>query len=628
MTNEERVAKVTELESLIRQAKTDYYNEQPSVIDAVYDAWVDELAELDAINEVLTSVGAPSVSEWKKVKHENPMGSLDKVNTLEEMTAWVNATCPGESLLLTEKLDGISIQLRYRNGKLVEATTRGDGYVGEDITVNVAKMKGVPEKLRKKASVTLRGEIILRKSDLAAWFSEYANTRNAASGISKRLDGQGCEHLTVMFYQVADGESFATEKEQFEYIESLGLGTPYWAVSGMWVGIKTPHDYWVEYQEGRRDRLDYEIDGLVVRVNDLSKQLALGDKDLRPKGAVAFKFAPVARETVLREFLLQTGGTGRITPVAVFDPVNLMGATVTNASVYNWKYIRDLGLDVGARILVARANDVIPRVLSVVKGTGTVAAAPTTCASCGAGVMVEGEYLVCPNRDGCPAQVTGRLSQWITSLNILEWGDVLLEKLVTAGLVKSIPDLYRLTEEQIAGLDRMGPKGAAKALLKLREKNPLPLEVILGALTISNVATSTVKLVMDAGYDTVSAMKAASLEQLGAVKGLGPVKAQALFTWLRDHGDFLDDLFAVGVQVQERIKGKFTGMSFCFTGSMKHKRPDLEAMVAAAGGEVKSSVNKKLTYLVLADTTTTKAAAAMKHGVQCLTEDEFLQLVG
>jgi DNA ligase (NAD+) len=377
----------------------------------------------------------------------------------------------------------------------------------------------------------------------------------------------------------------------------------------------------------KRDRLDYDIDGLVVRVNNLAKQAALGEKNLRPKGAVAFKFAPITKETIIRQILRQTGGTGRITPVAVFDPVNLMGATVTNASLYNWKYIKDLGLDVGSRVLAARANDVIPRVVALVKGTETVNQPPETCDVCGAKVVQDGEYHVCPNWEGCPAQVVGRISQWIATLNVLEWGDVLLEKLVTTGLVKTVPDLYLLTEEQVAGLDRMGPKVAAKVLANINEKKDLPLETVLGALSIPGIAVSTIKMVMDAGYDTIDAIRAASLEQLVGVPGIGPVKAEALFNWLQTHGHIVDELQLAGVSILEKVRGKLTGMSFCFTGTMVRKRPELEAMVVANGGEVKASVTKKLTYLVAADSSTTKAATAQKYGTKVITEDDFLVLV-
>jgi DNA ligase (NAD+) len=630
MTDEERQTRIKELEGQISKARGPYYNGIPIVSDDAYDAWVDELAELDTLNQVLAAVGAPPVSEWLKVRHSEPMGSLDKVNTLEEMTDWIHTRSSVGALVISEKLDGISVQVRWVGGKLVQAVTRGDGSVGEDITANVRRMQGIPGRIPKKSSCSVRGEIILRKSDHEQWFkADYANTRNAAAGIAKRYDGRGSEHLSILFYKVMSGGGhLETEEAQFRFIESIGLQTPGWYLSELKPGVKTPHDIWVDYQQGKRDKLDYDIDGLVVAVNDLHQQFALGEKDLRPLGAVAFKFASLKRETKLRKITPQTGGTGRITPVGNFDPVSLLGATVTNASLYNWKYIAQLGLDVGATILVARANDVIPRVVAVVQGVGTVAQPPTSCSSCGAKVVQEGEFHVCPNRDGCPAQVIGRVSQWISNLGILEWGDVLLEKLTESGMVKSIPDLYRLTEGQLASLERMGPKGAAKALANLHEKKVLPLELMLGSLSIPGIAVTTVKLVMDAGYDDLPRLRAASLDKISKINGMGPVKAEALSNWIRDYSRVVEELASVGVTVQEPIRGKFSGMSFCFTGEMAHKRGDLEEMVKTRGGEVKNSVTKKLAYLVLADTSTNKAVQAKKYGTKCLSEDEFLALVG
>lgn len=619
--------RIKELVAQITEARDNYYNHTSTVPDELYDAWVDELSDLEAVNDLIRSVGAPPVSEWTKVKHSTPMGSLDKVNTLEEMSEWTSTYAPDESLLASEKLDGISVSVKYIDGKLVQALTRGDGKTGEDITVNVSKMKGVLSKIPKRTTCLLRGEIILRKSDLEAHFKSYSNTRNAASGISKRYDGLGCEHLSVMFYKVLKGPAVTTEEENFKFIESLGLPTPGWTMSRMQVGFKTPLDIWVDYHQSKRDQLDYDIDGLVFTINDLAKQFALGEKDLRPVGAIAFKFAPVTKETILRGVTWQTGGTGRITPVANFDPVNLLGAQVANASLYNWRYIQTLKLDIGSRILVARANDVIPRVVALVQGVGTLAQPPTNCPSCAAEVTSEGEFHVCPNRDGCPAQVVGRVSQWLANLNILEWGDVLLEKLASSGLVRSIPDLYRLTVDQIAGLDRMGTTSATKALGLLREKMTLPMDLLLGSLSIPGIATSTVKLLMDSGYDDITKLRGLSLEKLGKISGIGPVKAATIAKWVLERSQIVEELASVGVTIQEPIRGKFSGMYFCFTGEMKNKRGDLEQMVKDRGGEVKSSVTKKLTYLVLADTTTTKAATARKYGTKCLSEEDFIGLV-
>lgn len=616
------VARKAELETLLKQAREEYFNASSTVSDELYDAWKDELSDLDALSEMVTNVGAPPVSEWAKVKHGIPMGSLNKVNDPVEMAAWVTAFAPADPLLVTEKLDGLSIHVKYRAGKYVQAITRGDGHIGEDITQNVAKMKGVPERLAAKFTGSLRGEIILLRSDLKAWFPDYANTRNAASGVAKRYDGKGCEHLTVMFYNVVEGEDLPSEEENFKYLRSLGLQVPNWAIA-------KPQDTWLAYQQGKRDKLDYDIDGLVVHINDRSKQMALGDKDLCPVGSIAFKFSMISRETTIRQILRQTGGTGRITPVAVFDPVSLLGATVTQASLYNWKYIQTLGVDVGAKVLVARANDVIPRVVSLVTGAGTVNQPPTACDACSSPVVEVGEYHVCSDRMGCPAQVIGRLSAWITDLNVLDFGDAILQKVVEAGLAKVVPDLYRLKVAEVAKLDRLGEKTATKILNNLKDKSPLSLEVFLGALSIPGIGSSTIKMVMDAGFDTMDKIRQMPMKNLEKVTGLGPVKAKAIFEWLANNRSLLEDTLSV-VPIKEIVRGRLSGLTFCFTGDIPgHPRPELEQKVIDAGGQVKSSAGKKLSFLVLADSqsTTLKAQAARKNGTVCIDANQLFEMI-
>lgn len=624
--------RVIELESLVQQARHDYYNGSATVSDEVYDAWIDELSELQHDSPAVTSIGAAPVSEWPKAQHRIPMGSLNKINTLEELTTWLLGTGSQKyaPVLVTEKLDGISIAVDYVKGAFSRAVTRGDGVVGEDISPNVVRMQGLPGKLPKSFTGTLRGEIILTKSDHARHFPQYANPRNAASGIAKRYDGQGCEHLTIMFYRVADGLDFDSEGEMFSWIVDQGFKVPNWYVTAMTPGIKTPHDLWLEYQQSKRATLDYEIDGLVVSINDMAAQMALGEVDNRPKGAVAFKFAAMTRESVLRRIDWQVGATGRVTPVGVFDPVRLVGAEITNASLYNVAYIQKLGLDVGATILIARAQDVIPRIAAVRKPTGTVAAYPLVCPTCSGSTQMDGEYLVCTNTAECPAQAVGRVKRYLSVLNIKEWGEVLIERLVETKLVSDVADLYLVTEKQLADLDRMGAKSAAKVVSTLRAKMEIPLDTLIGAVSIPLCGPSSIKLAMDAGFDTLDKLMAANIEQLSSVDGLGPVKAASIWTWLHKNQGLLDKLFKAGVTIEGKIHGTLTGKSVCFTGSSSRPRGDLEEIVKRAGGEVKTSVGKKLTYLVMADpkSASSKAQAARKNGTQCISEETLLELAG
>ena len=357
--------RIKELADELIRAKYTYYNIklpdglQPlTLTDKVYDARETELRTLDPNHWVLKIVGAPVIqSEWKKAKHQIPMGSLNKVNQPHELTDWAKDKACKE-WFVTEKLDGLSIECVYDNGKLVQAITRGDGETGEDITVNVIRMGGVNSDLKNDFTGSLRGEIIMLKSIHQKFFSDKANPRNAASGVSKRLDQVDVDKLNILFYQVlGDNMDFPLEEEQFVWLVKNGFGIPnYWVFST----VDEANKHWRDYQDTDREKLDYDIDGLVVRINDMTAQMSLGDKDLRPLGAMAFKFDNETRESTLLDVIWEVGNSGRITPVAIVSPVVICGAEIKRASLHNVKRVEELGLYIGCKVLVSRRNDVIP----------------------------------------------------------------------------------------------------------------------------------------------------------------------------------------------------------------------------------------------------------------------------
>lgn len=640
-----------ELADELLRAKYTYYDiklpdgMKPLVLtDKVYDTREAELRALNPNHWVLKIVGAPQTqSEWKKAKHSIPMGSLNKVNTPDEMSKWTKDVAKDEELFVTQKLDGLSIECLYEDGKLVQAITRGDGETGEDITSNVIKMGGVVSELKvdnkkigKMAAVitaqnstftgSLRGEIIMRKSVHQKYFADKANPRNAASGVSKRLDGVGSDLLEILFYQALGDVDFLTEVDQFKWLKLQGVGIPtYW----LFDDVDEVNKHWREYQDKDRDKLDYDIDGLVVRINSLEVQMAKGDKDLRPLGAMAFKFDNEMKESTIKDIIWQVGNSGRITPVAVVEPVVLVGATVTRASIYNMAYIEELGLDIGAKVLVARANDVIPRIEELVKGTGKLAKPPEFCPECGGLTKMDGENLICGNTKHCRAQIIGRIKNWVNEIPLLEWGDTLIEKLVDAKKVKTVADLYTLKVSDIANLDRLGDKTAEKCLKILDDNRELSLEVFLGGMSIPMIGQSTIKAIMNEGCDTLERFGQLSADDFAKVPGVGPTKAKSLADGLRTYQKVILDLIANGVKIKAKVIGTLTGKSVCFTGSMKNKRPVLEKMASDQGADVKGSVGKGLTYLVIADpnSTSSKAVAARKLGTKLISEEDFLDLV-
>jgi DNA ligase (NAD+) len=628
-----------------------YYNKnETEITDKEYDGLKDRLRSLAKefkpkensqsdeklgirIEDALTRVGAPPPldGKWPIVTHEITMGSLNKVNLPEELIDW-HKKCGSEKVLfLTEKLDGISISLKYEKGNLIQGLTRGDGDTGEDITRNVRKMKGVPHALKdSKGKVIdftgyIRGEIILKHSDFETHFADKANPRNAASGCAKRIDGHKSNHLSVMVYTIDGGIEFDREDHAFEYLMHLGFIVPNYSV----VSIDEANKLWQKYMDSVRETLDYDIDGLVIRVNDRAKQFALGEEGHRPKGAIAFKFeAPEAR-TAITGWFDQVGDTGRITPVVKFNEVELLGAKITRASLHNYSLVKELGVNIGAEVIISRRNDVIPYIEKVTKECNGYYPAPKTCPSCGTSLITIGEYVVCPNKKDCPPQVIGRINKWVKELGILEWGESILTKLIESGKVEDVYDLYTLKEDDLTSLDRMGEKGAKKLLAELDKFREITLENFLGGLCIDGVATSTAKSVIDAGYDTLDKILKLSTAQFESISGFGEKRAQSFHDGLIENAIRIDSILKAGVTIKARVKGSLTGKSFCFTGSMETPRGQLQQMVEAAGGEVKKSVGKDVNFLVIADpnSTSSKAQAAKKNGTTLISEDDFLKMV-
>lgn len=618
---------IKKLEQKILEANIAYYGGTSIIDDDEYDAIVYELSLLDPDNKILKSIGAkPTSKEWEKEKHLSPLGSLLKVNTPDEMEDWLDSTGKNKTVIVTEKLDGLSIGCQYENGSLTKACLRGNGLEGENIITNVLKMHGVVNSLP-GFSGTLRGEIVLTKTNHKKYFSDYSNPRNGASGICRDLKGDGAKHLTLMFYQLIGDDEFKTEIEQLEFIKANGGITPNYYICK---STKEVNDIWTKYQNGLRDSLDFEIDGLVVSFADLEFQNSLGETNLKPKGKKAFKFANQFVKTTVKDITWVCGASGRVTPICWLEPVSLLGSRVEKASVYNIAYVNKLGLDVGAKVLVCKANEIIPRVEKVVESTNTTAKYPKKCPSCSYDLKLHGEYLVCDNYTGCKAQISGRVDNWISELNILEFGSSLIEKLIESGKVKDVSDLYLLTEDDLSSLDRMGEKSAKKCMKLLWEGSNVTLEVFVGALSIPLIGQSTVKQIMSKGFDTLDKLMSANVSQLENVPNVGPTRSASLVDGLASNKSIIERLLANGVKIKDKVKGSLSGKSFAITGSLSMKRAEVEKMITDAGGEVKSSVGKGTTYLITSDpnSTSSKIQSAKKNGTKILSEADLMVMLG
>lgn len=613
-----------------------------------YHASWEKLTRLSPGHEVFTRVPPAEGHDWPKARHEIPMGSLNKVNTAEELGDWcarcdelaAQAGLPPVStdLALTEKLDGLSVEVTYQDGALESATTRGDGVIGELITTNVLHMRGVPARIALAGRLSVRGEIVLRKGEAAGLeafkravdqrFEELKSLRNTAAGLARTKEPKylhGCSFLTVFFYDVEGAEGLTTERGKLELLARLGFVVPNVGFGGSAEILRR----FEEYSTKLRGELDYEIDGLVVRANDLHTATMLGELNNRPRAAVAYKFPSEMQVTQLLWILWSTGDSGRITPIAQIEPVFLAGAEVRQASLHNLANVRRLGIGIGDQVLVSRRNDVIPYVERVVVKGGREEAAPSACGRCSAPVSIEGEYLVCRN-DSCPARRVGRLKMWIRELGLLDWGERTLERFAEAGLVEEPADLYKLRVEDITSLSGFGEVSAKKLLEPLRAKMKLPIPTFIAALGIETVSRETAKLLFRAGYDSIDKLAAATVEELSAIGGLGAIKAQRISEGIRARLPEIARLEAVGVvPIAPADSGPLAGLTFCFSGSHSRPRKVLEQLVERNGGHVASGVTKGLAYLVLADATSTssKAEKARKLGTQVIDEAALEQLI-
>lgn len=661
------MARISELASRIRAADVAYYNTgEAAMEDAAYDGLKDELRRLSPEHPLLAVVGATPSEMLAKVRHSIPMGSLDKAMDQSEWLAWIKTLPPG-NFVASLKMDGGSVSLEYRDGRLVRAVTRGDGLIGEDITTNALQFKQCPKKDvllgGERFSGFVRAEIMLLNKDWKIADPDLvSNPRNLGNGIARRKDGEQAELLSVFAFRAfrADGQPVAAnEGEMFELLTGAGFTVAPWCAGDtatIWNFFQT--------SQATRAALDFWIDGVVVKINDLSVQLALGERDQRPRGQIALKFPAQGVETVLRSVELSVGHTGAIIPTAKFDPVQIGGTTVSSALLCNWDLIRALDIAVGDTIVVYKAGEIIPKVLEVVRRPENRQGIPepTTCPVCGGPVgrkkSVHGEesvMLYCLN-DECPAKLVGKIDRYVRSLNILGIGDEVLEALCThhpvidAGfnklddpLLKTPADLYLLKNQKerlaallMGGKTKLGTKRAEKILAEIEAKRDLTIAELIGSLGIDGLGKRRVALIQAAvpgeldGIDDWFKRKLSDpvFAARAGVPNLGPVLDDAVMA----KQALVDQFKANGIRFKESAAriGSPNGKSFCFTGASSVPRKELAAMAAAKGHTVKSDVGQGLDFLVMADPNSgsSKATKARKLGTKCISEEEFRAMLG
>lgn len=652
----------TEIDQLRRElerAGYEYYVlDKPTMSDYDYDHKLRRLEELEQAHpETVTPdsptqrVGGQALSTFEPVQHRVPLESLQDVFDFDEVRAFdqrVQSAVAGAVYVVEPKVDGLSVALEYENGLFVRGATRGDGQVGEDVTANLRTVRSIPLRVDGAPEhLIVRGEVFMPKKVFHTLNDErerrgealFANPRNAAAGSLRQQDpkiaAQRKLDILVFNVQWSDGVAFQTHEETLDYLAQKGFKViPH--------KLCTTMDQVTERitQIGEdRDQFSFDIDGAVVKVNDLSQRAVLGSTAKFPRWAAAYKYPPEVKPSRLTDIVVQVGRTGVLTPKAVLEPVRLAGTTVTSATLHNQDFISDKDIRIGDTVLVRKAGEIIPEVLSVVLDKRPADSQPyflpKTCPVCGAPVErdEDGAHMRCTGAE-CPAQLLRNLTHFASrdAMDIDGLGVAVVENLVNAGLVKTPGDLYFLKEEDVAELDRMGKKSAQNLMAAIERSKDQDLARLIYAFGIRQVGQKAGKI-LAARFKTMDALEQATLEELTAVNDVGEITARSILTWLESPQSrhLIARLRQAGVNMTAAEQGsdqRFAGMTFVLTGGLEQfTRDQAAAMIEDRGGKSAGSVSKKTTYVVAGEGAGSKLKKALDLGIPVLTEQEFLELM-
>ncbi len=661
-----RVAEeLARLRDEIRRHDRLYYMEAaPEISDLDYDRLMQRLKALEAEHPELITPDSPTmrvaeqpVSHLVSVKHRMPMLSIENTYSVDEVREFAARVAK----LIEEpvewavelKIDGVAASLIYEDRVLVAAVTRGDGSVGDDITHNIRTIPDVPLRLHGEVPQVLevRGEVYMTNSDLvrlnevqlAEGNATYANTRNVTAGSVRLLDPRQAakRHLHMFCHGVgyAEGWHVTTHMEFLELIRAAGLvPTPQVAA---FPDIERALEY-CEVLIGQLHEFDFEVDGIVLKVNRLDQRERLGSTSKSPRWLVAYKFEKYEATTRLNEINVNVGKTGTITPVAELEPVQLAGTTVSRASLHNAEEIERKDIRVGDVVVVEKAGKIIPHIVRVEKhlrrGDLPKYKFPLTCPECGTKATKDrgGVYIRCPNF-ACPAQIKERIRYFASrsAMDIEGLGEKLVDQLVSAGLVKRYGDLYRLTATQLMELERMGQRSAEKLLAGIEASKQRGLARLLNGLSIRHVGANVARLVAE-HFGSMAKLRQASLEELAEVDGAGTIIAESIYDFLHSHSgtEVVDDLLGVGVLAEEpktvaaSQPRPLEGKTLVVTGTLaRYTRDEIHERIVQAGGRPASSVSQKTDYLVAGEKAGSKRAKAEQLGIPVIDEDQFDQLI-
>lgn len=647
-----------ELRDIINYHNKKYYeNDEPEIEDFEYDRLLHELIAIEEkYPETVTAdspthrVGGKADTQFTPVEHIVPMESLQDGFGEEDVLAFdqrVRAVVPNPTYIVEPKIDGLSVALEYEKGLLVRGSTRGDGKVGEDVTANIRTIRNIPLKIDTDLPVLeVRGEVYMPREVFTALTAEqelngektFKNPRNAAAGSLRQKNPKitSKRKLDIFTFNIQriEGKELTSHKESLDFIKSLGFNTvPFYTQCNNIQEALAEISRIGEI----RGTLPFDIDGAVIKVDDFSQREALGSTSKFPKWALAYKYPPEEKETTLLDIEINVGRTGVLTPTGIFEPTLLAGTTVSRATLHNQDFIDEKGICIGDRVIIRKAGDIIPEVLSVVSHGENAAPyrIPDICPSCGGKVTrEEGEAaLRCCNPD-CPNQLLRNLIHFCSrdAMDIEGMGTAVLETFVSEGMIKTAADIYHLDRDKIASIERMGEKSADNLIAAAEKSKGNDLARLVYALGIRHIGQKAGALLSEK-FGTMDAIINATVEEISGIEGFGLIMAQSVADYFShpESRQLIEDLKAVGVNMKsqkEIVDMRFEGMTFVLTGTLSiYKRSEAEKIIVSFGGKASGSVSKKTTYVLAGEDAGSKLKKANDLGVTVISEEQFAEMI-
>lgn len=659
------VKRIQELRNRINYHNTKYYVEDsPEISDYEYDALYRELEDLEGAHPELVTpesptqrVGGQVLEGFEKVKHIVQMQSLNDVFSPEEMTEFdrkVREAADGNvEYVVEKKIDGLSVSLEYENGRFIRGSTRGDGFIGEDVTQNLKTVKSIPLILTEAMPfLEVRGEVFISKKDFLRINEEqeelgqplFANPRNAAAGSLRQLDPRiaAKRKLDIFVFNIqrAEGKQFETHSQTLEFLKSMGFKVS--------PGFKIVGDIREALEEIKRigdarGEYSFEIDGAVVKVNSLALRELLGATAKTPRWAAAYKYPPEKKQTIIKDIRINLGRTGVLTPNAILEPVRLAGTTVGRATLHNMDYIRDKEIKIGDTVWVQKAGDIIPEVVEVVRdkrnGSEREFVMPEKCPVCGADVMrEEGQAAYRCMGIECPAQLTRSIEHFVSrdAMNIDKMGPAIVNTLLEKGFIKGVADIYylHLRKDELVKLERMGKKSVENMLNSIDRSKQNNIDRLIYGFGIRNIGLRAAQLLAE-NFESVDALAQAEEEDILKINEFGEISAKSVVSFFRQDQtkDTIEKLRAAGVNLRSSGRRqiadtRFEGLTFVLTGTLPtYSRSEASEIIAGFGGKTSGSVSKKTDYVLAGEEAGSKLEKALQLGVKVIREQEFREMI-